>query len=84
MTQYDNDVIGLQTKTRVDADIQRGRALNVSSTPSVYINGKSVPYPEMNVPTLKQWIDAELQASQAQQSAPPAGTATSNANKANQ
>jgi protein-disulfide isomerase len=81
MTQYDTDVAGIQAKGRVDADIQRGRGLNVSSTPSVYINGKSVPYPEMNVPTMKQLIDAELQSAQP---APAANAAASSANRTNQ
>jgi protein-disulfide isomerase len=78
--QWETDMAGLQAKGRVDADLVRGRALGVSSTPTVFINGKPVPYPEMNVPTMRQLIDAELQSAQApQQSAPVAATTNSNA-----
>lgn len=59
--KFQTDMAGLQTKNRVNQDMERGRALGVSSTPTVYINGESVPYPEMNVSSLRQLIDAELQ-----------------------
>jgi protein-disulfide isomerase len=82
MSRWDNDVAGLQAKTRVDADVARGKALNVNSTPSVYINGKSVPYPDMNVATLRQLIDADLQAAApnkgAAAAAPPAANTNTN------
>ena len=59
-------------KSRVDSDIARAKALGVGSTPTIYINGQSVPFPEVNVPGLRRIIDAELQksASQQQSSAP--------------
>jgi hypothetical protein len=63
---------GLATKSRVDADIARGKALNVQSTPTLFINGKPVPYPDMNVPTLQRLIDDELKAAQPQSSQPGA------------
>lgn len=55
------DAAGLAAKTRVDADLRRGRALNVSSTPTVLINGQPVSYPEMNLSSMKRLIDAELE-----------------------
>ncbi len=60
VTQFENDILGGNTKLRVDADMQRGRALNVSSTPTVFINGKLVPFPQIEVASLKTLIDAEL------------------------
>ena len=78
--RWQNDIIGMAAKNRVDQDMARGRALNVSSTPSIYINNQPVPYPEMNVMGLRRIIDAELQkssASQGTQTAPPASN-TSN------
>lgn len=61
VNKWESDMAGLQAKSRVDADIQRAKALNITSTPTVYVNGKPVPYPDMNVPTMRQLIDAELQ-----------------------
>ena len=58
--KFKNDMAGLNAKARVDADLQRGRALNINSTPSVFINGVLVPFEQMNVETLRQIIDGEL------------------------
>lgn len=58
--QFERDALGTMTKTRVDADIERGRALNVQSTPTVLINGKPVPFNQLEVVALKSLIDAEL------------------------
>ena len=77
--RYKTDVNGLGAKSRVDADLQRGRALNVNSTPTIYINGKSVAFEQMNIDTLKSLIDAELQKAGPVQTA-PANTATNAAN----
>ncbi|MGQ0542507.1 MAG: DsbA family protein [Blastocatellia bacterium] len=77
--KFKNDMAGMQTKSRVDADIQRGRGMNVSSTPTVFVNGLAVPYPDVNVQSMRQIIDAELQkaASQAQSApATPSNTAS--------
>ena len=71
---------GLNAKSRVDADIQRGRALNIGSTPTIFINGQSVPFEQMTVNTLRQIIDAELlKAPAAQQSQTTSGGATNTA-----
>ncbi len=60
MSRFASDTAGIVAKGRVDADIARGKGLNVNSTPTVYINGVSVPYTEMKVDSLKTIIDAEL------------------------
>jgi len=60
--KFKDDMAGLQTKNRVSEDLSRGKALNINSTPTLFINGKSVPYPEMTLDSLRQLIDAELQA----------------------
>ena len=71
--RWETDALGLQSRNRVQADLDRGRAIGVSSTPTIYINGKMVPYPDMNLQTLRQIVDSELQASAPQnQSAQPA------------
>jgi hypothetical protein len=53
--------LGLGTKARVDADVKRGRAIGVSGTPAVYINGNPVDFQKFTVESLQQIIDAELQ-----------------------
>ncbi len=58
--KFKTDMAGLQTKSRVDLDLQRGRSMKVSSTPSFYINYKPVPFEQMTVEGFKQMIDAEL------------------------
>jgi len=75
--QWQNDVAGIAAKSRVDLDMQRGKALNVSSTPSIFINGELVPFPELNVAGIRKIIDARLQEAGAAQSS---GSATSQVN----
>lgn len=59
--KWENDMLGLGAKTRVDEDLKRGKAIGVNSTPSIYVNGMLVPYSEMNVQSLKTIIDMEMQ-----------------------
>lgn len=74
--KFKADMAGLIAKQRVDADIQRGRALNISSTPTIFINGQSVPFDQMSVATMRQIIDAELlKAPPAQQAPATSGAA---------
>lgn len=87
--KFQSDLIGMAAKTRVDQDLARGRALGVNSTPTIFINGQSVPYQEANVAGLRRIIDAELQKAPAPSqptSAPPPTSPTSgntNASKSN-
>ena len=75
--RWQSDVSGIAAKSRVDQDISRAKALGVSSTPTVLINGQSIPFSEVNVPALRRIIDVELQKAAGQQAsapvAPPAG-----------
>lgn len=66
--KFKNDVAGLAAKSRVNADLDRARASQLTGTPSLFINGVLVPFEQMNAPSLKQLVDAELQKFQA----PPA------------
>ena len=59
--KWENDMAGIAAKSRVDADLARGKGLNVNSTPTLYINGTDVPFQQMTVDSLRQLIDAELQ-----------------------
>lgn len=82
--KFQQDIAGLGAKSRVDEDAKRARGMNVSSTPTVYINGISVPFDQMNVTALRQLIDAELQKATANQqqstTAKPAANTATNAN----
>jgi protein-disulfide isomerase len=64
VARFSNDMIGIPAKNRVDADLQRGRSLNVGSTPTFYINGKPVGTQSMTLAGMRQVIDAELQRTQ--------------------
>jgi protein-disulfide isomerase len=59
--KFSSDMLGLPAKSRVDADINRGRALKITSTPSVLINGVQVPFSQMEVAGMSKLIDAELE-----------------------
>lgn len=71
--RFKNDMAGIATKQRVDLDMQRGRALNISSTPSVFVNGVLVPFQELNIASLRQVVDGELQKAAAAANNSPAG-----------
>jgi protein-disulfide isomerase len=78
VTRFQNDMAGIGAKSRVDEDLKRGRALNVNSTPTIFVNGVSVEAKDFTVGGLKAIIDGELQKT----AAPAANAAnTANANK---
>lgn len=78
VAKWESDMAGIAAKSRVDADMARGKAAAVNSTPSLFINGVSVPYTEMNVQGLKRIIDAELANSAPAAPAAPAASNTAN------
>lgn len=59
--KFQNDMAGLAAKGRVDEDLKRGRALGVNSTPSIFVNGRLVPYNDLSVAGIRQMIDTEMQ-----------------------
>ncbi len=58
--KFNNDILGVQAKQRVDFDIQRGNALNIRSTPTILVNGRPIPAEQMEVDLMSNIIDAEL------------------------
>ena len=82
--KFNNDLAAMNTRLRVDADLQRARALQISSTPTVLINGKPVPFQQVEVDTLSKLIDEELkkfdQANSSSQPKPAESKPASNAN----
>jgi len=89
VNKWETDMVGMGARGRIQDDMNRGKALSISSTPTIFINGKSVPYEQMNVSTMQKLIEDELKATQAPQNAPAAaptsgnssGTAANNSNK---
>jgi len=71
--QWQNDIAGMAAKSRVDQDIQRAKALNVSSTPSIFINGELSP--DLTAAGIRRIIDLKLQ-----EAAQSSGSATSQVN----
>ena len=78
VTKFQNDMLGLPAKSRVDADIQRGRSMVINGTPTIFINGVQLTPDQMEVATMRQIIDADLQKSseqpQSNQPANPSNT----------
>jgi predicted DsbA family dithiol-disulfide isomerase len=79
--QMKTDMVGMPATMRVDADKKRGKALNVASTPSVYLNGKLLELTDLEPENLKKLINAELAKSSPAPAAPAANTNTANTNK---
>jgi protein-disulfide isomerase len=59
--RFKADMAGSAAKSRVDADLARGRGLSIDSTPALLVNGKNVPLQQITVANLRQVIDAEIQ-----------------------
>ena len=80
LPKYQSDVLGLGAKSRVDADMMRGKRIGVGGTPAIYINGVPLAFEKLNVESMRQVIDSELQKPGSQ----PTGQATSQTTSANQ
>lgn len=78
--KWQNDMAGIAAKSRVDADMARGKGLGVNSTPTLYVNGTQVEFADMNVDKLRSIIDAELKKAVPQKDA-SANPAAANSNK---
>jgi len=63
--RFQSDIAGRSAKERVDLDLHRGRGLAVDSTPTVFVNGRPVPFKEINTASMRRIIDAEIQNSSA-------------------
>lgn len=78
VTKWENDMLGMPAKTRVDADIARGKGINLSSTPTIYINGVPLTQSQLNFDAIRQVVDAELAKAAPQQPAAPSSDANTN------
>lgn len=79
VAKWENDMIGMPAKSRVEADMARGKGVNLSSTPTIYINGVPLTQNQLNFEAIRQVVDAELaKSTAAQQPAAPASDANTN------
>lgn len=74
--KFSDDMIGLQVKNKVDADLQRGRAVGVGSTPSFYINNKPMG---RDLAQLRSAVEEELKRMEEAKSAPATAPNTNTA-----
>lgn len=58
VNKFTDDMLSLAVKNRVDADMKRGQAVNVGSTPSFYINNKPLGG---SLDNLQSEVEKELQ-----------------------
>ncbi len=77
VAKFQNDMLGLPAKSRVDADLQRARSMNLNGTPTIFINGTQLTPDQMDVASMSQIIDADLQKTADQ---PSSNQAAPNAN----
>jgi hypothetical protein len=52
-------------RSRIDADVARGEAMNVSATPTLFLNNQRVPQQNMTDAGIRAAIDALLKGEQA-------------------
>jgi protein-disulfide isomerase len=83
LQKFQDDMAGMNAKGRVDADIQRARTLRVQSTPTFLINGVSVAFAQLNINSMRQLIDAELQKTQSVSSSSATQNQTGATNNSN-
>ncbi len=81
VNKFETDMLGLATKSRIDLDIARGRDLNITGTPTIFINGRPLAFEQFDVAPMRQVIDAELQRAQSG-AAQPNGTNQTNTTNA--
>ncbi len=77
VNKYKNDVLGMVAQGRVKADMERGNAIKITGTPSIYINGKALAFEQFELAQMRQVIDAELQKASSQPSGQASNQTTS-------
>ncbi len=77
--RFKNDMLGFGAKGRVDEDMRRGRALNLSGTPTILVNGRVVNSYETEV--IAQAVEAELKRFEQKDDAAAEAPEGANANK---
>jgi protein-disulfide isomerase len=84
VAKWQSDMASVPVKTRIDNDMSRGSALKITGTPSVFINGIQLAVEQMEVNTMRQIIDAEMQKASGQTAPNQSAIQPSTANAASQ
>lgn len=79
--KWERDMTGMAARGRVNADLERGKALGITGTPTLYVNGVPFSFADMSLAKLKPMIDAELQKAAAANQPAAAATDGGNQNK---
>lgn len=58
--KFKSEYVSMSVRSRIMNDVARARALAVDSTPTIFVNGKKVPFEQMTQQGLSAIIDNEL------------------------
>jgi formate-nitrite transporter family protein len=61
ISRFLNDSVNPRTTAIISNDLQRGQALGVNSTPTVFIDGREIPYKNLTLDNLRQEIKTRLE-----------------------
>lgn len=79
--KWERDMGGIAARARVNADLDRGKALGITGTPALFVNGIPYNFSDMTLSKLRPIIDAELQKAAGQSQPANAATDTGNQSK---
>jgi protein-disulfide isomerase len=60
LERFKKDMASPEAKARVDSDEERGKSLGVTSTPTIFLNNRSLPFTSVNPAGLHTAIDEAL------------------------
>lgn len=67
VAKFETDMVSNEVSQRVAADMKRGQSVNITGTPTIFLNGRRLLYPdEMTVDRMRRLIDEQLQGKQQQ------------------
>ncbi|MBO0720238.1 MAG: thioredoxin domain-containing protein [Blastocatellia bacterium] len=61
VSKFLNDIGSTRTNAVISADLQSGQARGVNSTPTVFIDGREIPYKDLTLDNLRQEIRNRLE-----------------------
>jgi len=60
VAKFEADITGTRVSNRIFLDQKRGRELGVQGTPTLFLNGREVPFDSLPAQKLRVLINAEL------------------------
>ncbi|MCC6525171.1 MAG: thioredoxin domain-containing protein [Polyangiaceae bacterium] len=52
---------GPEAKQRLERDLTQAESLGVEGTPTIFINGRNLPFPQLTVDEIEAWLDLDLE-----------------------